>query len=62
MSRVGYIRLGRTMMGLCRWKCTMQATSDLVAFWNSACRMFLQSSPHFSSHALEYLYQMPQHM
>ena len=31
------------MMGLCRWKWTMQATSDLVAFWNSACRMFLQS-------------------
>ena len=35
-----------TMMGLCRWKCTMQATSDLVAFWNRACRMFLQSSVH----------------
>ena len=32
------------MIGLCRWKCTMQATSDLVAFWNRACRIFLQSS------------------
>ena len=33
-----------TMMGLCRWKWTMQATSDLVAFWNRACRIFLQGS------------------
>ena len=24
----------------------MQATSDLVAFWNKACRMFLRSSVH----------------
>ena len=31
-----------TMMGLWRWKCTMQATSALVAGWNMACRMFLQ--------------------
>ena len=32
------------MMGLSRWKCTMQATSCLVAGWNMACRMFLHKT------------------